>query len=506
MLRMGEKQTILRHYYIDGWGIKKIARDLGFARNTVRDYVREFSEQKAEILAGGDRYAIIEAMQDGPKYDTSSRGKIVVTDTVTSFIQNCLDENDRKRTTGKHKLRQNGSDIHRELVKLGIDISYSTVVSVIRQLSEKRLEAFIKQVYEPGEVCEFDWGEVPLTVGGINITYKLAVFTLAARNIRYAYLYRKEDTQSYVDSHIKAFNYFDGIPHLMVYDNMLVAIAKFVGKYERQPTIALSQMATYYGFSFRFCNIRRANEKGHVERSVDYVRRVAFSGKDIFDTEQEAIDRLLQTVNEINGDNGGIEEERTGMLPKMPDYSSANRYRGLVDKWSTVVTGTNHYSVPDFLVGRTVEVQSHIDIIIVKYKGDEVARHKRSYGKKEFILDIYHYRETLKRKPGALRNSLCLRQSPKIFQDMYNKFFKNDPKEFIAAITEFYDYSIFDINQACEKLNDSGVKINQATIRMVLMNNSEHIIEYENTENEPDEIEIACLHQLSLLAERRCSA
>jgi len=503
VIRMGEKQTILRHYFIDGWGIKKIARELEISRNTVRDYVREFSAQKAEIIAGGEKYTIIEAMQEPPKYDTSSRKKAVVTEQVIEFIKKCLEENERKRATGKQKICQTCSDIHRGLTKSGYKISYPSVANTVRYLSERRLEAFIKQVYEPGEVCEFDWGEVTLTIDGKDIEYKIAVFTLAARNIRFAYLYRKEDTQSYVDSHIRAYRYFGGIPHLMVYDNMLVAIAKFVGKYEKQPTVALSQMATYYGFSFRFCNIRKGNEKGHVERSVDYVRRIAFSGRDIFDTEQDAMDALSQAIADMNAENGGMDEERAGMLPKIPDYSSANRNSGLVDKWSTVVFGTNHYSVPDYLVGKTVEVQSHIDMIIVKYKGEEVARHERSYEKKQFILDIYHYRDTLLRKPGALKSSLCLKQSPKVVQDMYDKYFKESPKEFIAVLMEFNEYSIFQINQACETLHTSGLKVRCESIRMVLMNKQEQFVEYEN---DVDEIEIACLRQLSLLAEMRCSA
>ena len=503
MIRLGTKQVILQHYFIDRWGIKKIAKELELSRNTVREYVREYSAQKEEIIAGGDKYALIEAMQEKPKYDTTSRKNTVVTDEIVEFIKKCLAENDRKLATGKQKLCQNGSDIHRELMKAGYNISYPSVANTVRYLTERRLEAFIKQDYEPGEVCEFDWGEVLLIIGGKDIAYKMAVFTLAARNIRYAYLYRREETQSYLDSHINAFSYFGGTPHLMVYDNMRVAIAKFVGKYEKQPTAALSQLATYYGFSFRFCNIRKGNEKGHVERSVDYVRRIAFSSKDIFDTEQEAIDTLLRAIIDMNADNGGMEEERAGMLPKMPDYSSVNRNSGLVDKWSTVVSGTNHYSVPDFLVGKIVEVRVHVDTIIIKYKGEEVARHKRSYEKKQFILDIYHYRETLLRKPGALNSSLCLKQSPKVIQDMYSTYFKDDPKEFIATLMEFNDFSIFQINQACETLHDSGIKIRRDAIRMVLMNKPEQAVEHENG---VDEIEKACLRQLSLLAEGRCSA
>ncbi len=38
----------------------------------------------------------------------------------------------------------------------------------------------------------------------------------------------------------------------MVYDNMKVAVAKFVGHNEKQPTKGLLTLSTYYGFNFRF--------------------------------------------------------------------------------------------------------------------------------------------------------------------------------------------------------------------------------------------------------------
>lgn len=54
---------------------------------------------------------------------------------------------------------------------------------------------------------------------------------------------------------------------------MKVAVKRFVGRQEKEPTEALLKLSTYYGFAFRFCN---GNEKGHVERSVEYIRRKAF--------------------------------------------------------------------------------------------------------------------------------------------------------------------------------------------------------------------------------------
>ncbi len=87
-----------------------------------------------------------------------------------------------------------------------------------------------------------------------------------------------------MESHVKFFSYTGGVYHEMVYDNMRVAVSKFVGKHEKEPTRALLDLRGHYRFNHRFCNVYRDNEKGHVERSVEYVRRKAFGLKMKFDS------------------------------------------------------------------------------------------------------------------------------------------------------------------------------------------------------------------------------
>lgn len=62
----------------------------------------------------------------------------------------------------------------------------------------------------------------------------------------------------------------------MVYDNMRVPIRKFARE-EKEHTQTLFRMSNFYLYHYRFCNARSGREKGHVERSVEYVRRKAFS-------------------------------------------------------------------------------------------------------------------------------------------------------------------------------------------------------------------------------------
>src|SRR5690606_25751190 len=79
--------------------------------------------------------------------------------------------------------------------------------------------------------------------------------------------------ESFLDSHVRFFNHVGGVHKEIVYDNMKVAVAKFVSKTEKEPTEDLLKLSMYYGFKYRFCNARRGNEKDYVERSVEYVRR-----------------------------------------------------------------------------------------------------------------------------------------------------------------------------------------------------------------------------------------
>src|SRR6056297_3178014 len=81
---------------------------------------------------------------------------------------------------------------------------------------------------------------------------------------------------------------------------MKVAVARFVSKTEKIPTEDLLKISMYYGFKYRFCNTRRGNEKGHVERSVEYIRRKVFSKKDKFKTLEEANNYLEKELEKLN--------------------------------------------------------------------------------------------------------------------------------------------------------------------------------------------------------------
>ena len=448
MIDLVQKQKIILKHR-GGDSNRQIAADLGIDKNTVNKYVNEYERELAELMTKNpetDPEELPPGIVEQPKYNTEKRDIRKATKEAMIVIQECLDENAKKREDGRHKQQMKKIDIYDYLKKNSYKISYSTVKRVIRRIEEAHKEAFIKQDYNPGDQTEFDWGDVKLDIGGTGYKrYQMAVFTSAYGNHRYAKLYMAQDTAAFQSSHADYFAFCKGVYHTVVYDNMRVAVKKFVGPSEKEPTEALLQLSTYYGFAFRFCNIKCGNEKGHVERSVDVVRRFAFSrpGEDCFDTLESANEHLLRKCMEKNAEelsDGRIadkcfEEEKPYLMrcmAKMPCY--ARKVDLKVDKYSTVVVNKVHYSVPDTNVGRRLSARVYTDRVEIYSGGDRIASHERHYVSGEYVLDIFHYLRTLKRKPGALPQSSALMQSDAQIKKIYEDYYSKDPKEFLQVL------------------------------------------------------------------------
>ena len=448
MIDLVQKQKIILKHR-GGDSNRQIAVDLGIDKNTVNKYVNEYEKELADLLAKNpetDPEELPPGIVEQPEYNAENRDVRKTTKEAMKIIQECLDENAKKREDGRYKQQMKKIDIYDYLKNKGYKISYSTVKRVARKLEDIHKEAFIKQDYNPGDQTEFDWGEVKLDIGGTGYKkYQMAVFTSAYGNHRYAKLYRVQDTAAFQDSHADYFSFCKGVYRTVVYDNMRVAVKKFVGPTEKEPTEALLQLSTYYGFSFRFCNIRSGNEKGHVERSVDVVRRFAFSrpGEDCFESLEAANEHLLGKCMEKNSEelsDGRIadkcfEEEKPYLMrcmAKMPCYAKKTDLK--VDKYSTVTVNKVHYSVPDTNVGKHLTARVYTNKVEIYSGSDKVASHERHYASGEYVLDIFHYLRTLKRKPGALPQSSALMQSDAQIKKIYENYYSEDPKEFLLVL------------------------------------------------------------------------
>jgi transposase len=156
-----------------------------------------------------------------------------LTEEVAAQIDRLLEDNARKRRSGLHKQVLKKCDILTVLHQKGYRIGYTTVCNYISKKEQRSSEAFIRQRYQPGSVCEFDWGEVKLHIQGKRTVLQMAVFTSGYSNYRYACLFYRQDTLAFMESHVKFFAHAGGVYHQMVYDNMRVAVARFAGRNEK---------------------------------------------------------------------------------------------------------------------------------------------------------------------------------------------------------------------------------------------------------------------------------
>jgi transposase len=187
MISLVQKQEIILSHFREGKSQWQIHTDTGIARKTIRKYIEKYEKKKHDLLNTNDHNnEIIKDIVSPPKYDSSNRTKKKLTKEIIERIDFFLKENEIKKATGRSKQQKKKIDIHECLVEEGYEISYSTVNRYIRSKLEEGKEAYIRQEYQLGEICEFDWGYVKLTINGHPKTFQMAIFTTAKGNYRYA--------------------------------------------------------------------------------------------------------------------------------------------------------------------------------------------------------------------------------------------------------------------------------------------------------------------------------
>lgn len=448
MINMVQKQQIILDYFKKGLSIREISRQTNLHRKTISSHIEKYKRETGCSLVS------CEGVIHPPKYDSSARKPRKLTSEIKTVLQGFIQSNEEKINNRKRKQCMCATDMHEELLKRGFDIGYTTVSQFVKSETQRRKEMFIKQHHLPAQSAEFDWGEVKLCIDGEWVKVFLAVFSLPFSNRRWAYLFWRQDMSSFLMAHVLFFIQIGGVPLRIVYDNMKTAVAKFSYRnHLKRPTEDLLKISTYYLFTPRFCNAYKGNEKGHVEKSVEFVRRRSFCLIDHFDSLEHANTHLaaeIKKINERKSDGHELtnllrfetEQKQLTALPPAPyDFAISQTYK--ISKYSSIQVKNNHYSVPDFSPFSTVNVKVYPNKIrIYDLKGQFLAQHQRLLGKNKWSLTLEHYRLTLMRKPGAVTNSLALNQASSIVRDLFHSHFKDQPVEFLKMLNYLTEKSM----------------------------------------------------------------
>jgi len=288
------------------------------------------------------------------------------------------------------------SQLYERLKPYGFRGSYATVALYTQRYRQKRRQAYHELTFLAGEAVQIDWIEVRFSWG---VAYGFAMILAYSRYL-YIRFYPRQSLEFFLEGHLDAYREMGGVAHRHWYDNLKSVVI------ERSPELKLNSQfldfARHFGFSIHLCNPYRANEKGRIERALrdvrDWLRVNTFQdlkelNRKVSLWRMERNQRVHRSTQKAPIE--ALKEEKLKPLPAIP-YRPYRIVLASISKTGFVEFETNRYSVPSSYAERTCEIFAYPDHLEVMLKGNRIAMHRRSFGRKEKIEDPTH-RETLLR-------------------------------------------------------------------------------------------------------------
>lgn len=463
MLKLIDKYTLIKLKEANKSN-REIARIMGIDRKTVATYWHDYLTQTQELeTQEKDLHLIQRHIVESKKYDSSSRKRSKYTDEIDYVLNQILESELKKdKTLGPNKQHLSCDQIHKMIVSKGFDIGLTTITAEVSKKRNRYKECFIKQDYELADRLEYDFGEAKVVINGILHKISMAVLASPGSDFKWCYIYKNQDKSVFMDLHVRFFEMIGGVYKEMVYDNMKNVVSKFIGKNEKQLNSDLVKMSLYYGFKINVTNCFSGNEKGTVESSVKKLRNELFATKYEFNSFDEIESYVEQELIRINA-NSNIEEEKKLLLPYKPKLELAKISNVTVNKYSCARIENNFYSVPEYLVSKTVTVHNYLKNVVIFINNEKIAEHKKIDGFEQYKIDIMHYLNTFKKKPGALQNSSALKGIPKL-KTIYDNNFITKPRKFIEILQNLKDKNIDEIVTILENMIKSPIPINSTDL------------------------------------------
>ncbi len=317
------------------------------------------------------------------------------------------------------KQRHTAKKIWQELTKAGFTGQYTIVKDAVRTLKKQTQEVFMPLVHLPGE-AQMDFGEALVKMGGVLRKVHFLAMVLPHSDAFFVMAFERECTETFWEGHVRAFEFFGGVPWRISYDNTRVCVTKILGPRERELTEGFKQLLSHYLFDPHFCLVRRANEKGVVEGVVKFarlnffvpvpqVRDFAELNAHLLEQCRADLERRLwghkQTKRQL------LVEDQAAFraLPEVP-FAACRMLGTIANSEALVRFDTNDYSVPVEYAHHPVAVKGYVDRVVIGCRQKVIAEHVRCWENQRQIFEPTHYLGLLERKPGSLDWALPLAQ------------------------------------------------------------------------------------------------
>ena len=291
--------------------------------------------------------------------------------------------------------------VYEKLKSYGYQGSLTAVERLTRSYRHPRVQSFRELIFLPGEEAQVDWLVASLeNIGGVFCF----LYLLAYSRLAFAKFYPRRSFEFFLKGHLEAFRKVNGVARSHRYDNLKSVVLKHTAeKIDYNPQFL--DFARHYGFKINVCNVRRANEKGRVERLGLDVRGFLYGKtfKHLADLNMEFgswLDTRNARIHRITG-RAPLEllkEERLISLPAVP-YLPCRILPVAISKTAMVEFESNRYSVPSYHAGKKGTLMIYPERIEVRIDSSAAASHKRSFEKKKLIQNPLHEECLLNRSP-----------------------------------------------------------------------------------------------------------
>ena len=260
---------------------------------------------------------------------------------------------------------------------------------------KKRLNPSMRQTYIDGEKMFVDYSGLTVPVIDLStgevIKAQIFVSVLGLSGYTYVHATASQKVEDFIRSHVTAFEFYEGIPKILVPDNLKSAIIS-----NNKKGIVFNEnyaeLSRYYNFAIEPARVRKPQDKAKAEQGVQGIQRwilARFRHRSFFSVDEinQAISELLDIYNNKIIKRLGksrtdiFEENEKKFLGELP----ANRFIYKELKIATVNIDYHvelnrcFYSVPFKYLKEKVELKYSNSLVEIYYKLKLIATHPRLY-------------------------------------------------------------------------------------------------------------------------------
>lgn len=396
---------------------RQVAKALGCGRTTIQRY---------------ERLAVEKGLTDFALVGSLSELELLCRLGVSNDFQFL------SRPFQKNKMLPNWSEIYQELSKKHVTLAllwseykeenpegyqYSQFCEHYRRWKDK-LSVSLRGEHKAGEKVFVDYagstvGIVDPSTGEVREA-QIFVGVLGASSYTYVEATWSQTLPDWLMSHRRMFEYFNGVPQILVPDNLLSGITK-PDRYEATVNRSYQDLAEHYGTCVIPARARRPKDKAKAEAGVLLASRwilAALRNKTFYSLEElnESIQELLVKLNNKKMRHfkksrkelfEAVDKPALGTLRSKP-YVFAEWKQARVNIDYHIVFDDHFYSAPYQLIKQEVQVRATSQTVELLYKSGRVASHRRSHRKGGFTTDPAHrpksHQEHLKWTPERIIN------------------------------------------------------------------------------------------------------